>query len=414
MCRSNYTVKSPTTTKYPKKQAGMAVLTISIILVILVTMVSLYLSRTILFEQKMVNNDFKSKTTFESAEAGLAIALEYLANGLDRNNDGVIDPVFDSDNDGVGDSNTGVVGQANVLVSVNEIVANDITSLNVVSQATSLDDASVKTVTTTMQSLDPLPNHPDNPLTTRGSLDVNGSATVHNPEGHSTIWSGGDVDIGSNNSTATYIADPTDATYPGCMDIPRGCAEIQTSNKEIVGLDILEHDSDLFNLTPAGIFENFFGMSPKAYKETMASMVIDPSAPAESIGCAANTYDGCVSGSTNEVVWYQGDVEINGGTVGCRSSVSGSNLCADSDEAPTILIIDGDVTFSGSPHFYGVVFIMGDASASGNSTFHGAVITGGSLNSTSGSLDIHFNTGLLQKTRWNGPRTVAAGSWHDF
>ncbi|WP_169303137.1 PilX N-terminal domain-containing pilus assembly protein [Thalassotalea mangrovi] len=392
----------------------MAVLTISIILLVLVTLVSLYLSRTILFEQKMVNNDFQSKTTFESAEAGLAIALEYLANGLDRDNDGVIDPVFDSDNDGLGDSNSGVVGQANVLVTVAEVTAGDITSLTVVSQAASLDDASVKTVTTTMQSLDPLPNHPDNPLTTRGSLDVNGSATVHNPEGHSTIWSGGDIDIGSNNSTATFIADPTDPNYPGCMDIPRGCNEIQTSNKEVVGLDILEHDSDLINLTPEGIFENFFGMSPTAYKEIMASVVVDPASPGDSVGCAANTYDACVGGSTNEVVWYQGDLEIDGGTVGCRSAVSGSNVCPNNDEAPTILIIDGDVTFKGNPHFYGVVFIMGDASASGNSTFHGAVITGGSLSTTSGSLDIHFNTGLLKKTRENGPRTVASGSWHDF
>ncbi|WP_185967958.1 PilX N-terminal domain-containing pilus assembly protein [Thalassotalea sp. PS06] len=397
-----------------KNQAGMAVLAVSVVLVILVTLVSLFLSRTILFEQKMVNNDFKSKSTFESAEAGLAIALEYLANGIDRNNDGVIDFVFDSNGDGIGDSATGVVGQANVVVTVSEVNAGDITSLAVVSEATSLDDASVKVVTTTMQSLDPLPNHPDNPLTTRGNLDVNGSATVHNPEGHSTIWSGGDVDIGSNNSTATYIADPTDSGYPGCMDIPRACSEIQTSNKETVGLDILEHDSDLYNLTPAGIFENFFGMSPEAYKELMASMVVDPSNPSESVGCSANSYDACVAGSTNEVIWFEGDVEINGGTVGCRSSVNGSNVCANADEAPTILIIDGNATFKGSPHFYGVVFIMGDASASGNSTFHGAVITGGSLNSTSGSLDIHFNTGLLKKTRENGPRTVASGSWRDF
>ncbi|TKB44259.1 PilX N-terminal domain-containing pilus assembly protein [Thalassotalea mangrovi] len=397
-----------------KSQRGMAVLTISIILLILVTMVSVYLARTVLFEQKIVNNDFRGKATFEAAEAGLAIALEYLADGIDRNNDDVIDPVFDTDSDGIGDSPSGTVGTALVTVTVNEINVGDISSLEVISQAVSDDRSSTRTVTATMQSLDPLPNHPDNPLTTRGALDVNGSATVHNPEGHSTIWSGGDIDIGSNNSTATFVADPSDPAYPGCMDIPRACNEIQTSNKETVGLDILEHDSDLANLSPEGIFENFFGMSPEAYRELMASVIIDPANPAETRECPSNTYAGCALNSTNQVVWYEGNVVIDGGTVGCSSAVTGSNVCPDADEAPSILIINGDVEFKGSPHFYGVVFVMGTATASGNSTFHGAVISGGSFNTTSGSLDIHFNTGLLQKTRSNGPRTIAAGSWRDF
>ncbi len=396
------------------RQQGMAVLTISIVLMVLISMVSVYLARTVLFEQKIVNNDFRAKTTFEAAEAGMAIALEYLADGIDRNNDGVIDPVFDTDTDGIGDSPSGPVGTALVTVTVNEVTSGDISSLQVISQAVSDDRSSTKTVSATMQSLDPLPNHPDNPLTTRGALDVNGSATIHNPEGHSTIWSGGDVDIGSNNSTATYVADPTDANYPACMDIPRACGEIQTSNKETVGLDILEHDSDLANLSPAGIFENFFGMSPAAYRELMATVVVDPANPSETRECAANSYASCVEGATSKVIWYEGNVEINGGTVGCRSGVSGSNLCSTADEAPSILIINGDVEFKGSPHFYGVVFVMGTATASGNSTFHGAVISGGTFNSTSGSLDIHFNTGLLKKTREGARRTIAAGSWKDF
>ncbi|QDP02032.1 PilX N-terminal domain-containing pilus assembly protein [Thalassotalea sp. PS06] len=400
--------------KHKSKQRGMAVLVMSIVLMILVSMVSIYLARAVLFEQKIVNNDFRGKATFEAAEAGLAIALEYLADGIDRDNDGIIDPVFDSNSDGIGDSASGTVGTANVTVSVTDITTGELSSLRVVSQAVSDDQSSTKTVTVTMQSLDPLPNHPDNPLTTRSSLDVNGSATIHNPEGHSTIWSGGDVDIGSNNSTATYVADPTDPNYPACMDVPRACQEIQTSNKETVGLDILEHDSDLANLSPAGIFENFFGMTPEAYKEMMATVIVDPANPAETRECPANTYAGCVENAMNKVIWYEGNLEINGGTVGCRSAVNGSNVCSSADEAPSILIINGDVEFKGSPHFYGVVFIMGTANASGNSTFHGAVISAGSFNSTSGSLDIHFNTGLLQKTRQGGPRTVAAGTWKDF
>ncbi|NMP14846.1 PilX N-terminal domain-containing pilus assembly protein [Thalassotalea sp. Y01] len=397
-----------------RKQQGLAVLAISIILLILITLISLYLARSVIFEQQLVNNDMRSKRAFEAAEGGLALALEYYADGLDQDDDGNIDPVFDSDGDGIGDSATGTIGTSPVQISVNEISASDVISIEVISQGWSEDESASRTITVTLQALDPIPNMPDNPLSTRGNLDINGSASVHNPEGHSSIWSGGDIDIGSNNATATFIADPSDVNYPACMDVPRACSEIQTSNKETVGLDILEHDSDLANLTPEEMFENFFGMSPLQYKERVATVVIDPASPGDAKGCDANTYADCVEGARNEVIWYEGDLNINGGTVGCKSVVSGGNVCPSSDEAPSILIVNGDVSMSGTPHFYGVVFIMDTTEVSANATFHGAVVTGGGFNTTSGSLDIHYNTDLLKNTRLNTIPTVAAGSWRDF
>lgn len=404
-------------TKSRKKQQGMAVLSISIILLVLITLVSVYLARAILFEQKLVNNDLRARQAFENAEAGLSAAMQAVAlETYWDDNDNIIG-VFDTDGDGDNDSLTTIYDSGSVAVAVSPMVINDLQAFAFQATGSSDDGSANRTVTGKMQALNPLPFAPDNPLSTRGSLDVNGSATVHNAEGHSTIWSGGDIDIGSNNSTATYIANPADAGYPACMDVPNSCATVQTSNKETVGLDILEHDSDLARLTAAEMFENFFGVSPAHYKETRVTMLVSPSSPGDAKGCAANTYEGCVIGATNEVIWYDGAggvLEINGGTVGCEISVTGSAVCPQSDEAPVILIIDGDVEFSGNPHFYGIFFVMGEATASGSSTFHGAVISGGSFNTTSGSLDVHYNSRLLTDVSGLGPQAVAAGSWKDF
>ena len=60
---------------YKYQQQGMAVLTISIVLLVLITIISLYLARSILMEQKIVNNDFRSRQAFENAETSLENGL---------------------------------------------------------------------------------------------------------------------------------------------------------------------------------------------------------------------------------------------------------------------------------------------------------------------------------------------------
>ena len=365
-----------------------------------------------------MSNDFRARQAFENAETGLATAMQSVAKKTYWDDEDNILGVFDTNSDGSNDSMSTTLDNGSVTVTIRPIVINDLDAYIFNAVGVSDDGTATRSITANMQALDPLPFAPDNPLSTRGNLDINGSATVHNTEGHSTIWSGGDIDIGSNNSTATYIANPADAGYPSCMDTPGSCATVQTSNKETVGLDILEHDSDLMRLSPAEMFENFFGTSPEHYRETRTSVIVSPDTPADAKECGANTYVSCVEGATEQIIWYDvpagTTLEINGGTVGCEASVTGGNVCAESDEAPTILIIDGDVEFKGGPHFYGVVFIMGTATASGNVTIHGAVISGGDLNSTSGSLDIHYNSRLLESGQYNNQQAVAAGSWKDF
>jgi len=394
-----------------KRQRGAIVLTMSIIFLLLTTLVTLYSTRTILLEQKIVNNQTRAKLSFEAAEYGLSTAFQYLANNPDRNNDGILDSnIFNLDaaNNDIGTTNSTAVGSQSVEVTLTDIDgdADVILAIRIVSQGYSDDKSASRTITQVIKVVDALPNIPDNPLTTRGSVDVNGSATVHNLEGNSTIWSGGDVDIGSNNSTATYIADPTDAAYPGCMDIPMTCGESKTSNKTSVGLDIIEHDSNLANLSAAQMFENFFGLTPDAYRAAMVNIDI--------VLADGDDFDTEADLAENKIIWHEGDADISGVTVGCSASVNGGNVCSAANEAPSIVIINGDATMSGGPHFYGIVFVMGDVSLSGNSTVHGALVVAGTTNNTSGSLDIWYNSGLLRGTNETGPLASSSGAWRDF
>ena len=389
----------------PRKQKGMVTLAISLLLLGLITLVSLYTSRTVALEQKISNNDFRSRQALSHAEAGYAAAIAYLREDPDVDNDGVIDEIYDTDNDGVGDTDTANTGTGSVTVNLTDISGGSMTLIRLVSRGFSDDFSAMRTVTHVFGVVNPLPSDPDVPLIARGSVDINGSATVTNPEGHSTIWSGDDVDLGSNNSTGTNVADFDDANYPGCMDTPLTCGTVSSSNKLLIGPDVIEHDSNLSNLSGNGFFENYFGMSPALYRQSMVTL--------ETTGANA---DSDVELAAREVIWVEGDVTFsNSTTVGCTSPVSGSNVCPAGDQEPSILIINGDVTLQGTPHFYGFVFVTGSIDLSGNTTVYGALAAaGGVTNLTGGSLDITYHSGLLGTLSNIGPLGSVSGTWKDF
>lgn len=388
-------------------QKGAASLVMSMVILALITFVTIYTSRSLLNEQKIANNDYRAKQAFAAAEAGIAEAVSYLSEDPDRNLDGAIDLVFDTNNDNIGDTNSATIGDGSVTLTTSDLSGGDMTIIRIQAVGLSADNSATRSVFRDISTLNPLPNMPDNPMTSRGSMVVNGAATIYNPEGHSTIWSGDNVALGSNNSTATQVADPTDAGYPTCMDSPMTCNTIQSSNKVTIGLDVIEHDSNLANLSPDDFFFNFFGMSKTTYKDTMVTVEADHT--------DANTKAHL---TTEEVIWVDGSggvTDLNGITVGCTLVMTGSNTCPDANTKPTILVVDGNATFSGTPQFYGIVFVTGTVSITGSTKVHGAIVTGSDLTSaTGGSLSVWYNSEILRNSRKSGRTGTSAGSWRDF
>jgi hypothetical protein len=393
------------------RDRGVVTLAMTLILLVLVTMVSIYTSRTVLFEQRVSGNDFRSRQAFEAAESGLQLALSYLSTvgGADKNNDDVIDPVFDTDNDGIGDTNATTFAD---LSSVTVAVTGTEPNFSVVSVGLSDDATATRTIRVMSGTADGLPNLPGNPLTARGPVVINGSATVLNPEGNSTIWSGEAIDLGSNNSTATEVADPTDPNYPACLDTSMTCSTVTSSNRVASGLDIIENDSSLANLSGDGMFEWFFGLPPLAYESTRPSLYVD----AANVNNLATATPPGVQLAAGEVVWVDGDAEFsNNTTIGCRVVVTGNNLCPVAEMDPSIVIVDGNLVGQGTPNVTGLLYVTGNFDLQGNVTVQGAIIVGGDLlNDASGSLDVIYNSDVLNMTRDNGRLGSAPGSWQDW
>jgi len=385
-------------------QSGAITLAVSLGILMLSTLVTFNVSKAILMEQKISNNEARAMQAFEAAEAGMIQAMAYLRKDPDVNQDGVVDPVFDTNNDGLGSSNTMAVGTGSVTVTVTDISGN-MTMFSIVSQGFSDDRSATRRITQRMVKINPLPNAPANPVITRGAMIISGSATVHNPEGHSTIWSGNDLDLGSNNSTSTNVPNATDVpAYPGCMDFPMTCSLVQASNRLVAGVDVIENDSSLGSMSTEEFFQNFFGMTRATYR---SSMVTIDTVPAQANALAHL--------ATHEVIWIEGNHTFSGLTVGCRIAVSGNNVCSNANTKPSIVIVNGNASFIGVPHFYGLLFVMGDVNASGNTTIHGAFVIGGTATSSAGgSLDVWYNGGILGGLVNAGASTGSAGTWKDF
>lgn len=405
-----------------QRQRGVLTLVVSLSILMLSTLVTFNVSKAILMEQRITNNDTRAKMAFEAAEAGVVAAIDYLETDPDRdaaaNTYGTgpipcatvtgggasnIDCVFDTNADNMGDTNSSTIGSATVTVTITDLSGN-MTSMQIVSRGASDDNSAVRTITQTIVTINPLPNAPDNPVITRGSMIIGGSATVHNQEGHSTIWTGSEIDMGSNASTATEVPDVGGAGYPTCMDTPRTCSLVEASDNSVKGLDVIENDSSLSALSGDEFFENFFGASPTTYRASMVTV--------ETTAANANT-DADLA--THEVVWIEGNTTFSGITTGCTASVTGNNVCSDANTKPSIIIVNGDAAFSGGNQFYGILFVTGAISISGNTTIHGAVVTAGdATSSTGGSFDVWYNSDVLGGTSLAGATTGSAGTWKDF
>jgi hypothetical protein len=387
-----------------RQQQGVVTLIFTAIVLVLASLVAAYSARSIFLEQDLTNNHARARAAFEVAAAGLEAAKSQVLGA-----GGTGSLVFsDTDADGVPDFAAGNIDDQRVEV---RLVPNPADALEyaVVSTGYSDDRSAVHTIEQIILKISALPSPGDVPIVNKGNLMVSGSATIHNPEGHSTIWGGSEVDLGSNNATATYIPDLSDSGYPNCMDTSMTCLRVRSSTKLAVGLDVIENDTNLANLSPEQLFQAFFGLSPTDYRNTFAYSDNGILTDAANVNTDADL-------ATDKVIWVDGDVEFGGITVGCEVSVTGSNLCTDNppDVGPSIVIVNGDATFNGG-NFTGLLFVIGDVHISGNMTVVGQMVVAGSTDSSAGaSLDLYFNSDLLKEAGEIGVPVPIAGSWKDF
>jgi hypothetical protein len=401
------------------RQNGAATLIFSIVILLLISAVSLYTAKSIYTEMKISGNELRSKRAFEAAEQGLSVAMNAFNEGKR--------PTLAGGMFGGGNSTNGTVLNGLAQYEVSVISGAPIVEctepyvcFTVISVGTSDDGSASKTITDYLVAHEPLANDPENPVTARGSVNISGNASVFNPEGASTIWSGGNVAIGSGE---TFIADPSGGSYPSCLESSFTC-DLVTASDDTVGVDIIANDTTLGSLSNDELFLNFFGNTFQNYYAQVAN--VRYTGPGGSLADDAIIP---VSKRYGSIIHIRAAGSVTGGgnlTLGCSITITGGGSadppsggtddCTDAggELAPVVLVIEGDLVTSGTLHLFGLVFITGDITGSGSVDISGAMIMGGSSDTT-GSLNVKYNSDILELL---GSISVTPGSaeggWRDF
>ncbi len=440
-------------------QKGAATLIMSIVVLVLVTLVVIYTSRSINLELKASANMTRSKQALEAAEAGIAYALENYKGGsmycmkhttLDADTSTAADDCISIANQDIGDGTKrapNIAGASNVASSFYLEVDNG----TVISQGYSDDKTAMRVIWVDLETTSPLPNGPDNPFTTWGTAGLDGSGTVYNPEGHTTIWSGKTTDY-SNGSMDSAIANPADVNYPTCLDVALGvqqagggssCELTRTSNKDTKGLDVVENDASLSSLTNNQFFENFFGTSKSTYQDLVESQwgrVINADDYASEADVIAAIEKSVAEHSYGEVIWINGytdgsDLNLSGVTLGCRyddlngngpknvNDLHPKNTCSDADTTtaaydlkPSLVILNGEnggFKMNGNFSVNGLLYTIGNLDTGGGGDVQGAVIVEGD-GTLDGSWNIWYDSAMLDAIADLGGFAISAGTWRDY
>ena len=383
------------------RQRGAATLITSLVLLVTMTIVTIFVARSIVMEQRIYSNEYRSKQAFEAAEAGLDYGLKFVLDyGVDRDKDDVLDTVMSAV--------TTLPNGSDYMVTLSEInPPGDMTRIRVTSTGRSDDDTSIRKVSQVIGLLPAFPSVPGNPMTTKGSVVINGAGEVINPEGNATIWTGSNSVTFSGASGKTSIPDPSN---PGQL--------IDSSNSTVTGLDIVMNDTNLSSMTDDQFFKNFLGVDKNTYQNGYATLAVDGA----NVNNAWNDASPGTDLARREIIWVDGDSDFSGNTtVGCTATVAGNTptteancIAAGGQVKPVIMVIDGNLQGSGTVKVFGLVYITGDFQGSGNLDVTGAVIMEGGVTG-SGALDVRYSSSVLKQAGDTlGPPATIAGTWRDF
>jgi hypothetical protein len=226
-------------------------------------------------------------------------------------------------------------------------------------------------------------------------MQVQGSANVVNYFNNLTIWTGGALST-IGNAGKTFVRNPTVAP-PSETTVPPGepssCSTsadyVCLTDKNTTGPDVIDRDPTLSNLTSAQMFLNYFGRSLATVKSDVATLQI------------AGGSLGTLSGITGATIVVNGTTNIPAGsTLGSR-------------DRPVVLIIDGNLEFSGNPEVFGIVYVTGNVDGGGTPTIQGAMVVEGDIAPT-GSVDIIYDPYITSGTKNSGRPGPVPGSWRDW
>ncbi len=388
--------------KTPARQGGAGTLVFTLVVLVLMAIIMLGTAKTSLMETRISNNEFRARQAFEAAQAGMERAVAYLsANGGD-----IVDAAANLSSG----SQTG--GGSYTLAY--SIPASDL--VQVVVTGNSADNTGQHQITQLLSFKPPIPGSPKQPLIVKSAVAMSGNANVENAFANSTIRSGGSA--GTSGSATTYVCDGCskldpantpgqviNGITPNLQPAPGGedVAGIADGIYDTPGIDIVEGDPYFSAASDDEFFENYFTgdkNSVRAAADLYYNMSTDS-------GVATS-----LENQTDKLIWIDGDIGLNSNTrIGC-TDVHPTD-CTDATVDPVILVVNGNLTCTGTVQIYGIVYVAGDWNVTGTFEVYGAVIVEGNV-SGNGTLDVRYYPRGVSSDEFKGSGAVVAGSWRDW
>ncbi|MDY0745843.1 PilX N-terminal domain-containing pilus assembly protein [Paucibacter sp. R3-3] len=435
----------------PHRQRGAATLVVVMILFFIMAMMAAYANRGLIFEQRIASNYYRSGVAVEAADAGLEWTLAML-NGVNVGNDckaatgvatntfrqrylgtdnqGLFKPVASSSYEkpfaacvrragrGLGwDCNcptaapwaptvpaavptnqlqpsfqvglyggpTATPAASNLVWIVSVGCSGSNPSTCTVKSLPNLEAATQQQLASSYATVkaalvSALKSPPTTPLTVLQNVNDGGAGLgLHNadPAGSGLLLLAG--------GAATTLDDGRLESLPGTP----GQKALITNDAALTAA----------GATPEGMFARFFGMTPAQYQQQPAI---------RDAGCASGcdaTALAAVVATGAQMVWVDGDLSLSGnGSLGTAS-------------LPVVIVVNGNVTISGTTTINGVLYAKGDINVSTGSSqaiVNGAVIGGGNLTITGGRLDINYQSTIINAiSNGVGSFVRVPGSWYE-
>jgi hypothetical protein len=159
-------------------------------------------------------------------------------------------------------------------------------------------------------------------------------------------------------------------------------------------------DGPLAQLDAERLFTAIFGMGRDTYRLQPATVAVDCAT-----GCSARALHELVRLNPGRPLWIDGDLRLD------------ADVTLGTDEAPVVLVVDGNVEAAADVHVHGLVHVTGTSWTSARATtVRGALVGAGDLAfGGAGTTGVDFDRAILSRLRTaHGSFARVPGSWRDF
>jgi hypothetical protein len=364
---------------FRKDGKGAATFVFTLVLITLTSLIIIFAANYATLGSKASTNLNRNAQALEAAIAGMEFGINYLNQNnsviLASPSGGYLQPFSNGST-----TNVTLANNSKYSITYTNPTANDYTVIKITSVGTSDDNSATRTVSQLVKFGSMLVNAPLTPLIAKDEIDLKGNSQIINTYNPNTIVSGGSTSI--SGSASTILNSGTSSTSGNIRS------------------DIQQNSLLLASMTNNDFFATSFGVAPASVKSSAANYFQN----------STNTnYRASLASLSGTSIW----IEQTGGT----ASLTG-NVTIGSPTNPVLLIINGDVNFSGNVTIYGFVFIYGSSETdlTGNVTIVGGIATTGELDAT-GSIQVVYSPSVLSNLQNNSSMRYYAkipGSWRDF